>query len=356
MSAPDLARRRFVQGLSAALIGALAPVRLRADVQPRVAAAIQMSPVLGDADANLAQAEQLIDEAARRGARSILLPEMFTSAAAFHDAMLDAIRPLDGAPARLLRDKARQYGASVGGSFLAREGDRVRNSFLLFMPDGSVHRHDKDQPTYWESCYYEAGDDDGVLSTREGRIGVALCWEMIRSRTLRRLRGRVDLVLAGSTWWTLPEEADADHPYRKANLEMLRQAPTRMARMLGVPVVHASHAGPFSGYDSPDLPDVAYNSSYLGETLICDARGRVLGRRGREEGAGVVLARIEPSSRPQPLEPVPERFWLPPQMPPEWKTAWTRWLERGADYYRQVTRVYLQNGEIPEYLPPYMRD
>ena len=55
-----------------------------------------MTPRLGDVEANLAQAAQLIDEAIRHGAEWIMLPEMFTSAAAFHGDMITAVRPIDG--------------------------------------------------------------------------------------------------------------------------------------------------------------------------------------------------------------------------------------------------------------------
>ncbi|MCA1791081.1 MAG: carbon-nitrogen hydrolase family protein [Thioalkalivibrio sp.] len=319
------------------------------------AAAIQMSPKLGDVDANLAQAEQLIAEAIQRGAQWIILPEMFTSAVAFHEAMIRAIRPLDDAPARLLQNTAKRHKVVIGGSFLANDGGRVFNRFRLFFPDGSNHHHDKDQPTYWENCYYQGGDDDGVLHTAAGDVGVALCWEMIRSRTARRLRGRIQLLLAGSTWWTLPNEADADHPYRKANLDMLRQAPARLARMLGVPVIHASHAGAFAGFDGPELPDVPYDSLYLGETTICDAQGNMLTRRSMQEGAGVIMAEVDLPETPTPGETIPNRFWLPEQMPQEWKDAWARWLPRGEDYYRTVTLPYLASGELKEYIPPYLR-
>ncbi len=132
---------------------------------------------------------------------------------------------------------------------------------------------------------------------------------------------------------------------------MLQQAPPRLARMLGVPVVHASHAGAFSGFDSPELPDVAYESVYLGETMICDADGRTLGQRPAQQGAGVVMAEIEVPTVAQPTEVVPERFWLPEQMPVEWKDAWVRWLARGRDYYDTVTRPYLTSGELHEYAP-----
>lgn len=355
---PRLPRRRFVQWLTASLVLAgHRPTRASSEhgeSRLRVAA-IQMTPKLGDVDANLAQAEQLVREATRKGAQWIVLPEMFTSAAAFHEDMITAIRPLDGAPAKLLMNLARQGDAVVGGSFLANDGGRVFNTFLLVFPDGTTYRHDKDFPTYWETCYYEKGSDDGVLSTPAGPVGVALCWEMVRSATARRLLGKVRLLLAGSTWWTLPEEAAQDHPLRAVNLAMLKGTPPRLARMLGVPVVHGSHAGPFAGFDSPELPDVPYRSVYLGETVITDADGNLLGRMRMEEGAGVIAADITLPPRPEPVERIPERFWLPEQMPQEWKDAWDRWFARGGDYYKTVTRPYLATGELEEYVPAYLR-
>lgn len=360
-----MGRRRFVTWLGATLVfasqrraQAAAPLTSRSGTAPPLTlnvAAIQMNPKLADVDANLAQAHQLLKEAARRGARWILLPEMFTTAAAFHEDMIKASRPVDGAPARLLRDVARESNAVVGGSFLAQDRDGVHNSFLLAFPDGAVHRHDKDLPTYWETCYYQGGRDDGVLETSEGPVGVALCWEMVRSDTAKRLLGKVKMLLAGSTWWTLPEEAPSDHPLRAVNLEMLQQAPSRLARMLGVPVAHASHAGPFAGFDSPELPDVPYRSAYLGETAIIDHRGRQLARLGLAQGAGVITADIVIPDNPAPTQGIPERFWLPEQMPQEWKDAWERWFERGEDYYQTVTLAYLKTGQIPEYVPPYLR-
>jgi hypothetical protein len=125
--------------------------------------------------------------------------------------------------------------------------------------------------------------------------------------------------------------------------------------MLGVPVVHASHAGPFEGYDSPELPDVPYRSTYLGEAMITDAAGEVLARRGREDGAGVVAAEVRLPARPLASEDIPDSFWLPEQMPQEWIDSWHRWFARGEDYYQTVTLPYLATGEIDDYVPPYMR-
>jgi predicted amidohydrolase len=360
----SIRRRRFCKWLAAsALLAGRRPIfasSATADsdsggAETRKVAAIQMEPQLGAVDANLTQAEQLVREAAAKQAQLIVLPEMFTSAAAFHEDIIKAIRPLDGKPAQLLKDLARQENTVVGGSFLAEDQGRVFNTFLLVMPDGTTVRHDKDLPTYWETCYYEKGNDDGVLPTPLGPLGTALCWEMIRSGTARRLQGNVQLLLAGSTWWTLPEEAGPDHPLRAVNLQMLMEAPPRLARVLGVPVVHASHAGPFVGFESPELPDVPYRSVYLGEAMITDASGNVLARRSLEDGAGVVTTDVTVGPNATPSEAIPERFWLPEQMPQEWIDSWDRWFARGEDYYQTVTLPYLASGEIAEYVPPYMR-
>jgi len=360
MSRSRINRRQFNQWLAAGLLagGARAhaysaskqnnqALRLRA-------AAIQMSPKLGDVASNLEQAEQGIREAMRKGAQWIILPEMFTTAAAFHPNMLKAIVPLDGAPLQLLKRFARQGDAVIGGSFLAQHEAGVFNTFVLVFPDGTVLQHNKDLPTYWENCYYKKGSDDGVLNTPIGPVGSVLCWEFIRSQTPKRLENKVRMVVGGSCWWTLPDDADADSPRWAMNLKMLQQAPVRMARMLGVPVVHGSQAGKFSGFFSTELADVPYNSAYLGEAMIVDAGGQVLARRAQAEGAGIVTAEVTISD-PVPSEPIPNDFWLPKELPDDWKEAFERWLENGADYYEMVTANYLKTGIVNEYTPKYLR-
>ncbi|MDX1812741.1 MAG: carbon-nitrogen hydrolase family protein, partial [Gammaproteobacteria bacterium] len=281
--------------------------------------------------------------------------EMFTTAAGFHPNMLKAIQPIDGKPLQLLKRLSRKEHVVIGGSFLAQHKAGVFNTFVLVFPDGTVEKHNKDIPTYWENCYYKKGNDDGVLNTPVGPVGSVLCWEFIRSQTARRLVNKVRMVVGGSCWWTLPDDADKDSPLRKDNLKMLKDAPVRMAKMLGVPVVHGSHAGSFEGFFSPDLPDVAYNSEYLGEAMIVDAKGQVLASLSKDKKDGVITAELELDDKPTPSESIPNQFWTPKEMPKEWKESFDRWLDRGADYYAMVTEPYLKTGKMNEYTPIYMR-
>ena len=282
MSDSTLTRRQFNKLLATGMVmgGLLADPRAKGKEVDSLAtntpgklrvAAIQMVPKLGDVQANLTQAEQLVSQAIEKGAKWIMLPEMFTSAAAFHPDLLHSVQPIDGPPAQLMKQLSRKGNAVVGGSFLATRGQHVYNSFLLTFPDGTTLQHDKDYPTYWENCFCKGGKDDGVLNTPIGPVGSALCWEIIRSKTAQRLMGKVKLVVGGSCWWTLPDDADPASPLRAVNLRMLQESGPHFARLLGVPVVHGSHAGRFHGFYSPDLPDVAYDSMYLGEALIVDA-------------------------------------------------------------------------------------
>ncbi|HTA05214.1 MAG TPA: carbon-nitrogen hydrolase family protein, partial [Solirubrobacteraceae bacterium] len=95
-------------------------------------AAIQLEPVIGDVDANLASCERLADEAGTAGAEWILLPEFFTTGMGFHPELADKSLSPDGPACDLLLRLADRHGAKVGGSFLCRDDDgEVRNAFFL---------------------------------------------------------------------------------------------------------------------------------------------------------------------------------------------------------------------------------
>ena len=221
-------------------------------------AAIQMTAKLGDVEENCEAAERLVLAAIDEGAELVVLPEFFTTSMGFHPSMLDAARPIDGEPFRLLRRLARDKGAIIGGSFIAEHEEKTLNSFVLAFPDGSTHIHDKDLPTMWENCYYEPGSDDGVLETSSGKIGVAMCWELVRTQTVRRLRGRIELVVGGSCWWDLPYGSNSPEleTGRELNVALYEKTPPTFARLLRVPFVHAAHTGEFEGLTpgAEDLP------------------------------------------------------------------------------------------------------
>ena len=333
-------------------------------------AAVQMHATLGEVDANLENAERWARLALREGAQWIVLPEFFTTAIAIHPSRLvNAYRPLDGEPMQLLKTLAREGQAYVGGSFLARSGADVFNTFVLATPDGQVFTHDKDFPTSnIESSVYAGGEDDEYVkelsrrgakveqttpipSRRENiksavfplaggpAVGAALCWEQCRLRTARRLTGRVDLILAASGWPFGGSDVSRANPVAGQDVLIARngvqEAPRRLGRMVGAPVVHANLVGDVWTAGSGARGDRLLR--FAGESQIVDASGRTLARRAYAEGEGIVIADLE-IGRVAATETIPTDGSWTPEVPTDSQTGWAMSGAVGRTEYLTQTR------------------
>jgi predicted amidohydrolase len=307
-------------------------------------AAVQIAGRVGDLAHNLRQAEALAAEALERGAKIVALPEFFTTPCYVHPRVHEAVVGFDNPAKDMLARLARQHGAYVGGSMLMRRGQDVYNTYCLAGPDGRVQMHDKDQPTMWENGYYIAGTDDGVVETEYGTAGLAVCWELVRWRTIRRFAGRVRLAITGNQWWTVAENwLGADTlfaSFRQYNRCLSENAANEFARLLGVPVLHASHCGRFEGRCLlvPGLDaSVRYVSEFVGRTQIVDAAGHTVAGRDAAEGPGVVVGEIEIGGRALPAART-DRFWIPDLT----LTHLGNWYHQnacGRSYYRRRRRA-----------------
>jgi predicted amidohydrolase len=301
-------------------------------------AAVQLEPRIGDVAANLEACERLADAAAAEGAEWIVLPEFFTTGMGFFPELADAALRPDGEATDLLLALARRHGATVGGSFLCRDPDgEARNAFLLATPEGIAGRHDKDLPTMWENAFYVGGSDDGVIRAGELDVGAAVCWEFMRTQTARRLRGRIDLLVGGSFWWSIPADWRPRGVMRRreaANERLAAGAAPAMATFVGAPVVHASHCGPLS-CPMPGTP-IEYRGHIEGGASVTDAHGRVLAFRDRRQGEGLAMAEVEPG-RIAPSRAIPDRFWLHRRDPIQaW--AWSFQRLHGRRWYAKHAR------------------
>ncbi|RZI55968.1 MAG: N-carbamoylputrescine amidase [Pseudomonas sp.] len=136
---------------------------------------------------NVAKAETLVREAAAKGAKIVLLPELFEN---YYFCQLEReeyfswAHPLEGHPflARF-QTLAAELSVVLPVSFFETAGQAYYNSLAMFDADGKrlgVYRksHIPDGPGYEEKYYFNSGDSGfKTWSTRYGKIGVGICWD-----------------------------------------------------------------------------------------------------------------------------------------------------------------------------------
>ncbi len=306
-------------------------------------AAVQLQSTMGDAGTNIALAERMASEAFEHGAQVVGLPEFFTGAIAPCEEAFNIVLPKANAAIDMLQRLAKKHGGHIGGSMLVADGGEIYNRYIFAGPD-ELHTHDKDLPTMWENVFYTAGHDDGVWDTAIGTVGAAVCWELIRHQTLERMRGKVELAMTGTHWWTLPENWPATEPVLKAigqyNRYMSEQAPVEFARRLGAPVLQASHCGPVNGqflFGPGSNLGVQYATHFVGATQVVDAAGKVLACRNTSEGPGIVYAEVTAGSQAPVVEPEDRRFWIP-ELPMFLKAYWHQQNWAGKSAYKRYGR------------------
>lgn len=320
--------------------------------------AIQPTLRLGEVEWNLRRCADLVTQAAREhGPDLIVLPEAMTSPNGYGRAMETVARPVDGEPLRVLRDLAREHGCAVGGGFLSVRGDESRGTYALCEADGAVHLHDKDLPSFWENAYTRPGRDDGVARTGLGTLGLACGWEWGRTRTVDRLRGRVQLLAGGMHFISYPDWPLTRRWFRDRDQHLLvqygRELPGRVARFLGVPAVYASHVGDLE-IQTPLLRFLTWRAPMIGETQICDADGRPLARLSLADGEGYVCADVSLEENPVPRDDPPRTFWNS-EFPVSAHLVWYGGNAYGKAEYALKSRLgrhrWSPSPDLPDHVP-----
>ena len=162
------------------------PGHLASRPRPVSVAAVQLS-CSWDRAANIARAEKLVREAAAKGARVILIPELFETpyfCIEQDSRHLALAQPLQhNLAVRHFRTVARDLGVVLPISFFERDGLACFNSVAIIDADGEVlgvyrKAHIPNGPGYQEKTYFSPGDTGfKVWSTAQGRIGVGICWD-----------------------------------------------------------------------------------------------------------------------------------------------------------------------------------
>ncbi|MBI0536851.1 carbon-nitrogen hydrolase family protein [Roseomonas sp. KE2513] len=276
---------------------------------------VQMNPG-ADKAANIAQAERLAAAAIKADRPDIIaLPEMWTCLGGDRATKLAAAEllpdPGSNAPGGEVYEALRAMAVANrihvhGGSIGERMGDRLRNTSLLFAPDGrEVARYSKlhlfditapDGTGYRESSTYDAGSAIVTASAGDTQCGLAICYDVRFPELFLSLRQ------AGAELIFLP--AAFTLQTGKDHWEVLIRARAIETQCwIAAPATWGQHM-------EPKGPRHTY-----GHSLVCDPWGHVVARCS--DGTGWATARIDRAltARVRADMPVLEHRRLPLEAP-----------------------------------------
>jgi N-carbamoylputrescine amidase len=213
-------------------------------------ACLQMRPTFGDVASNVAASLSMIDEAAERGARLVVLPELCNSGYRFasREEAFALAEEIPGGPTiKAWAERAARHGLYLVAGICERAGSSLYNSAVVLGPEGYLGTFRKVHLWNEETLYFEPGDlGFPVFPTPIGRIGVAICYDGWFPETFRlcALQG-ADIVCVPTNWVPIPGQAQGRQAM--ANILAMAAAHSNSMFIACADRVGAERGQPFEG-------------------------------------------------------------------------------------------------------------
>jgi len=169
-------------------------------------ATIQFEPTQFKKEENIKKLYNLVEQAAKNGAKLIVTPEMGTTGYCFYnrEEVAPLVETIPGPTTSTFEVLAKEYNCYIVVSMpeVDPENDLYYNSAALIGPEGVVGKHRKTHPYIAETKWAANGDlGHQVFDTSLGRIGILICMDMhyIETSRIQALRG-ADVICHISCW------------------------------------------------------------------------------------------------------------------------------------------------------------
>ncbi len=172
-------------------------------------AALQMRPEFGDVAGNVAHSLDLIEQAAAKGAKLMVLPELCNTGYVFQtrkEARALAESASDGPSVEAWKKAAARLDVHIVAGMTERDGDLLYNSAVLIAPDGRIGLYRKMHLWGDEALYFEPGNlGFPVFDTPHGRVGCLICYDcwFPESFRLPALQG-AEIMCIPTNWVPIP--------------------------------------------------------------------------------------------------------------------------------------------------------
>ena len=234
---------------------------------------------------NIAKVEARVREAAAKGARVILPPELFEGpyfCRVEDEGLFANAKPTaDHKAVQAMQTLAAELKVSIPTSFFEADGPHHYNSLAMIGTDGKIQgvyrkSHIPDGPGYEEKFYFRPGNTGFKVWDGPGaKLGVGVCWDQWYPESARAM------MLMGAEILFYPTAIGSEpHDEGLDTARLWRRAMVGHAVSNVVPVVAANRVG------------TEHGQTFYGTSFITDERGDILAELDREE-EGVIIATLD---------------------------------------------------------------
>jgi len=261
-------------------------------------AAVQVESQNGMIEANLKHALSFVEEAAKKGAKLIVLPEFLPTGYIFTKAIWDAGEPKEGPTVKWLKENSKRLAIHLGTSFLEADGEDFFNTFVITTPEGKeAGRVRKQTPASFEAYFTKGDVGPHIIVTEFGKIGVGICYENQLAYMPRLMnRESPDIYLMPHSAPTPAKSVFFPAMAVKLWNEMLKNLTHWYSTALGTPSVMINKCGEWHT-TLPGLPFLTQHSSFPGLSAISDSDGKLKAQLGGEEGVIVEDVLLDPTKK-----------------------------------------------------------
>jgi N-carbamoylputrescine amidase len=240
---------------------------------------------------NLQVSEDGIRDAAKRGARLVLLQELHASVYfCQHESteLFELAETIPGPSSDRLSALAKELGIVIVGSLFERRAAGIyHNTAVVLERDGRLvgkyrKMHIPDDPGYYEKFYFTPGDLGFTpIETSVGKLGVLVCWDQWypEGARLMALAGADLLLYPTAIGWNPADPKDEQERQREAWITIQRSH----AVANGLPVVVANRIG-----FEADPCGQTKGSQFWGSSFVAGPQGEFLARAGEKSEVLVV--------------------------------------------------------------------
>lgn len=260
-----------------------------------------------DPQANLDKAAAKIEEAARKGAEVVCLPELYRSPYFCQKedaALFDLAETVPGPSTERLSEVARKAGvAVVVPIFEKRAPGLYHNSAVVLDADGKTaglyrKMHIPDDPAFYEKFYFTPGDlGFQAFDTKFGKVGTLICWDQWypEGARLTALRGAAVLFYPTAIGW---------HPAEKESHGAAQRDAWRTVQR-GHAIANGCYVAAVNRVGHEPGPPGQAGLQFWGTSFLCDPFGVVLAEASIDQEEILVgevdVARIEEVRRGWPF-------------------------------------------------------